>query len=285
MKTVHLAFVAIISTFFTLLMVSSAFFIFDNAQAAPQTPRALLQTENSFQYISVSALAFLPVQPNTTYIRDTQRELLGLVGSDRTISQNRNVFVAPIPLPDRGQLLAMTVFGEDADNQGEVRIRLKRCDHSQGQCITLGETSSTQSYAAGRFETTRLTFLNEPVNNGIYSYLLELELTALFNSGLRVVRVEVSGPATGTVAENIESWELAGTTRSLALPNADLAQAKICTDDLSLLDNPTHYPFVVVDNQVITLGSGECVTVWGRDISVQRKPNTGPSSGTYQFLR
>jgi hypothetical protein len=78
---------------------------------------------------------------------------------------------------------------------------------------------------------------------------------------------------------------LTGDTFSFALPNNGITDARICTDDLSHLNNPTHYPFVVVDNILVTrLTSNACETVRGRDIEIQRDLNTGSSSGTYEFV-
>jgi hypothetical protein len=274
---------AAMSSFFTLTIIASIMLFLSQAMAAPPPETeetALFQTTvDTFQYVSISALAFVPVRQNVTYTKDVQRQILSLTGQ----IANVNIFIAPLTLPDRSDLLGMTVFGEDFDNHGEVRLRLKRCDHGQVRCVNLAETTSTTDYAAGQFETTRISIPNEIVDNRFYSYFLELELTSLANSGLRSVRLEVV--TRSPTSSDEEQWALAGGIRSFLLPNSDLTQARICTDDLSHLNNPTHYPFIVVDEGVIPLSSGTCVTVWGHDIEVRRRANTGPSSGTYQFLR
>jgi hypothetical protein len=268
---------AVLSTLLTLMILSGAFLFFDRAQAA-QT------VVNSLDYGSVSAMAFVPVQQNATFFKDTQRGLLTLTGPSRVFTTDRNVFVAPLDLPDKSQIQALTLFGEDYDPQGEVRVRLKRCDHGQARCLNLAETTSTGSFSGGPFETTRTVIQQQEfVNNGFYTYFLELELTVLSNSGLRSVRLElVTGGAAAPPVE--QTWSLSGSVTSFPIPNFSVAQARICTDDLSTLPNSTHYPFVVVDGNSVPLSSNSCVTVWGRDIEVRRRPNTGPSSGTYQIV-
>lgn len=274
-----------IASLFTLMVIVSVMMFFSQAMAASPVETeeiaSLQAATDTFQYVSVSGLAFVPVRPNTPYVKDVQRQILSLT----SLITNANTFVAPLMLPDRSKLFGLTVFGEDFDNQGEVRLRLKRCDHSQPRCVTLLETTSTNSYAFGQFETGRVSILNEVVDNRFYSFFLELELTALANSGLRSVQLEIVTEGTDSAASSEEQWSLAGDVRSFPLPNVDFAQVRICADDLSHLDNPTHHPFVVVGDKVVTLSSNACVTVWGQDIEVRRKPNTGPSSGTYQFLR
>jgi hypothetical protein len=272
-----------ISIILVFIILAGLLVLFNKVMAAPALAETRLQTSaQELDYVSVSALAFEAVSQNTAYIKDAQRQILSLA------SQNLsgNIFIAPLLLPDRGQLLGLTVFGEDFDNQGEIRLRLKRCDHSQARCVTLAETNSTLGYAAGPFETIRVSLLNEIVDNRLYSYFLELELTALFNSGLRSARLEMMPPGVASPVSNQERWSLAGDARSFSTPNLGLAQVRICADDLSHLDNVTHYPFVVVDrDQTIPLSSNSCITVWGTDIAIQRRANTGPSSGTFQILR
>jgi hypothetical protein len=196
------------------------------------------------------------------------------------------LFVAPLTLPDRSELLGMTVYGEDTDNLGEVRMSLKRCNHGQPFCVILAETTSTAPYTLGLFETSKVSVLNEVVDNQFYSYFLELDLTALGNSGLRSVRLDII-PREGVLPPaEVMPWSLEGSIRSFKLPNTKSTQVKICTDDLSHLNNATHYPYVVVDsNQIYPLVSNMCETIWGQDIEIRRNLNTGPSSGTYQFLR
>jgi hypothetical protein len=280
----------VIFGFFLLAIIAGSMLWLDQALAAPKSkvvlePMAQIATEN-VAYISVSGLAFVPVNQNTLYTKDTGRQLLSLNSQTRNFTTNSNIFVAPLLLPDRSRLTGLTVFGEDFDNQGAVLIRLKRCDHGQARCLTLAETTSTGSYAAGQFETLKVTLSNEVVDNNFYSYLLELELSAIFNSGLRSIRLEIVEPDGSSVSPgNVERWSLSGSVTSFPLPNLDLTQVRICTDDLSYLDNPTHFPTLVVDGETTPLTSNSCLTVWGRDIELRRRLNTGPSSGTFQFLR
>lgn len=252
------------------------------AAAMPVSEEALssqLQA-NLAQFVSVSATAFQPAQPNIPYFKDLQRQLLGLT----TPAQNA-LFVAPLALQDRSELVGLTVFGEDFDNQGEVRLRLKRCDHGQARCVSLAETTSTAGYNFGQFETARISFSTNTIDNNVYAYFLELELTALAGSGLRAVRLEIIPSQGGSPSPDTQSWSLSGNTLNFTIPNTGYAQVRVCAGDLSHLDNTTHYPFVVVDNNLVPLSSNSCVTIWGYDIGVSRRPNTGPSSGTYQILR
>ena len=192
--------------------------------------------------------------------------------------------MAPLTVPDRTRLLGVTLFGEDFDTQGEVRLRLKRCDHSQARCVILVETTSTTTFAAGQFQTPSVAIPNETVDNRFFAYFWEIELTALLNSGARSVRLEVSG-SDAAAAVTQGQWALTGDVYRVTLPNSSVIDARICTNDLSHLNNPTHFPFIVVDNLPAgRLGSNECETVRGRTIEIQRDLNTGPSSGTYEFV-
>lgn len=267
-----------------LAIIAASMLWLDQTVAAPDgevSPFAETQVA-SLNFISVSSMAFGPINKNILFNKDPRRQILALSSQART----GNLFVAPLTLPDRSRLTGLTAFGEDFDNQGEIRVRLTRCDHGQARCVTLAETSSTDSFAVGQFETVKLTIPGETVDNNFYSYFLELELTAIFNSGLRSVRLETVGTGgTGMPPGNVERWSLSGSATSFPLPNLDWTEVRVCTDDLSHLNNPTHYPTLIVDGQAAQLASNTCVTTWGRDIEVQRRLNSGPSSGTYQFLR
>jgi hypothetical protein len=261
---------------------------FGRAAAAPPVEReadpVYQAPADRIQFFSISALVFQPAVSTAVYNKDLQRQILSLTGQNRNFFDASNIFVAPLLVPDRTKLLGATLFGEDFDNQGEVRLRLKRCDHSQARCVILAETTSTTTLAAGQFQTPSVAIPNETVDNRFFTYFWELELTALFNSGARSVRLEASVPdATASIAQG--QWSLTGDTFSFALPNNGITDARICTDDLSHLNNPTHYPFVVVDSILVTrLTSNVCETVRGRDIEIQRDLNTGSSSGTYEFV-
>jgi hypothetical protein len=257
--------------------------------AAP--PAQIAVTPTSFvstpapAYLSISGLSFLPVDQNTLYSKDAQRQLLTPAGQPLGMQHDSHLFIAPLALSDGVMLTGMTVFGEDFDNQGEIQVRLKRCDHSQARCLTLAETTSTNPYAAGQFETLKAAIANEIIDNYFYTYFLEAALTTATNSGLRSVRLEMAGGNAPAPPGDVEQWNLTGTVTNFLLPNQGPAKARICTDDLSHLDNPTHYPQLVVDGQAIPLSSNHCVTVWGYDINIRRELNAGPSSGTYQFQR
>jgi len=99
--------------------------------------------------------------------------------------------------------------------------------------------------------------------------------------------LEVSTPNGVTTTTEKAQWSLDGINTRFPLSNSNFTTVKICAGDLSHLPNFTHYPFVVVDGVVAVdqLPSNACVTVEGRDIEIQRRPSTGSSSGTYEFLR
>lgn len=283
MHKAQIGLVAIISTILTLLIIGGSLLIFGQVSAAPGEP-VLAQTNASPGYTSVSALAFGPVSQFAVYYKDFNQQLLTLGNQPRNFTGDSNRFIAPFSLANQTVLSGLTVFGQDFDAQGEIRLRLKRCDHNQPRCIILAETASTIEYDDGLFEN--VSRFNELVDHTFYDYFLELELTALGNSGLRSVRLETTNAGTGSPPPaNLQKWSLSGETTSFRLPNQTTTQARICTDDFGHLDNPTHYPILVVDGQVINLASNTCILVWGYSLELRRNYNTGPSSGTYQFLR
>ncbi|MCK6629540.1 MAG: hypothetical protein L6R45_30735 [Anaerolineae bacterium] len=283
MRKSQIGLVAIVSTLLTLLIIGGSLLIFGQVSAAPDET-TLAQTNASLDYISISALAFGPVSQFAVYYKDFNQQLLTLGNQPRNFTGDSNRFIAPLSLANQTVLSGLTVYGQDFDAQGEIRLRLKRCDHNQPRCIILAETASIVEYDDGLFEN--VSRFNELVDHAFYDYFLELELTALGNSGLRSVRLETTSAETGSPPPaNVQKWSLSGETTSFRLPNQTTTQARICTDDFGHLDNPTHYPILVVDGQVINLASNTCIVVWGYSIELRRDYNTGPSSGTYQFLR
>jgi hypothetical protein len=275
-----------LSSLITLILLAGILLIFSRALAAPTHQNATSPT-----YVSVSALAFSPLDHTSPFVKNTARQMLSLDSQFRNLDGGNNIFVAPLTLPDQARLTGMDIFGEDFDNQGAILVRFKRCEHSLGRCQTLTQATSLDPFNIGRFGPAGVVpLLNEIIDNNVYSYLLELELTALGNSGLRSVRLELfEGPVAGSPppapANTGERWELAGNSTSFFIPNNDLNQIRICTDDLSNLPNPTHYPVLIVDGQFTPLTGNSCVTVSGRNIEVRRPISAGPSAGTYQILR
>ena len=137
--------VVTISTVLTLILTFGILSVFDRALAAPlNTQAARPASQDSVEFIAISALAFEPTQPGMPYFKDVQRQILRLTSTDRNFIAGNNIFVAPLTLQNGSQILAMSLFGEDFDTQGEIRLRLKRCDHSQARCQILAETSSTK---------------------------------------------------------------------------------------------------------------------------------------------
>ena len=274
---------ATISSVVTLMLFVLSLVVFSwTVTAAPVNQN----DPNILTYQSVSGLAFMPLNYNATYTKDITRQLLSVMGQVRPGGGNK-IFIAPLNLVDKSLLVGMTVFGQDVDNQGEIRLRLKRCANGQARCTVLAETSSTHVYALGQFETARLTSINERVDNYLYSYILEAEITAIFDSGLRAVRLELvpADKVTVTTTSPIQPWLLDGTNLVFTIPMTKFAQVRVCADAFSQLDNPTHYPMLVVDGQIIPLESKACVVVWGGKLELRRNLNTGTSRGTYEFLR
>ena len=275
-----------LSTLLTLTVIAGGLLWFGWAAAAPArqltpTPLPIMVTP-TVSYLSVSGLAFEPVDPSIRYQKDTHRQMLTLSASP---GGNSDLFIAPLLLPDASTLAGLTMFGEDFDNQGAVLVRLNRCDHSQARCVSLAETTSTVPYAAGQFETLKAAIANEVVNNYFYSYILELELTAQAGSGLRAVRLELAENSNPVPVGNTQRWELTGDVTNFLIPTQGLAKVRVCAGDLSHLNNPTHYPSLIVDGVVIPMASNSCATVSGYTIQIRRELNTGPSSGTYTYLR
>lgn len=268
----------------TVLML---FFFSQVLAAAPPIAAKWQGNVNSFQRLSVSALAFMPVTPNAIYAKDLNQQLLTLAGQTRNFTADNNRFIAPLTLPDHTRLTGLTFFGQDFDNAGEVWLRVKRCSHQQTGCTLLAEATSDYNYNVGAFE--KVALLSESVDNNLYTYLLELELTALNNSGLRSVRLEMVNDGAVTIEPPVSTaikWSLADVTTSFPITSGNLQRVvRICTDNLSHLPNSTHFPILVVDNQAKTLASQQCVDATGYNIELRRQLNTGPSSGTYQFLR
>lgn len=253
------------------------------APAAGLAAAAQAQDIPSVSYTSVSALTFNPVNEDTLYSKDLGRQILSLAGP---VQAGGNIFLAPLALPDRAGLAGLAIYGEDFDSQGAVTVRLKRCDLNQARCLNLAEASSTAGYAAGPFEMSKVTSLNEAVDNSRYNYLLELELTTQPGSGLRSARLQVGqGTVPAPPAGEVQPWSLSGDVRSFVVPNTGFNQVRVCTGDFAQLPNQTHFPSLVVDNQASQLTPNTCVTVWGSTIEIRRPLNTGPSAGTYQILR
>jgi hypothetical protein len=275
-----------LSTVFTLTIIAAAMLVSTQVIAAPSlqgtaTPTPT-PTESPQTYLSVSAMAFMPIDPATRYQKDVLRQLLTL---DNSSTSANNIFVAPLALADKRVLTGMTVFGEDFDNQGAVQMRLKRCDHSQARCATLAQMTSSTTYASGQFETPKAVIANEVVNNYFYSYFLELTLSEQSKGGLRSVRLEMTGGESLPPVGEAKEWTLTGNVTNFLIPTQGITQVRVCTDDLSHLPNATHYPNLVVDNNSYPLSSNDCRTVWGSSMRITRDLNTGPSTGTYQILR
>ncbi len=275
-----------LSTAMTFTLLISLLLLFTQVKAAatphPQVTITSQTISSTMQYVSISGLTFNPGDPTVAYTKDVQTQLLKLGGPANPTS---NLFVAPVTLPDRSQLMGVTMFGEDYDPTGEIRLKLKRCNHGQPFCVIIAETSSTRSYTSGQFETSRVNVINEVVDNRFYTYFLALNITALNRSGLRSVRLEYLTNSTSPAVSSQKPWSLTGNIRIFTVPTSGFNQVKICPNNLSHLNNSTHYPYVVADGQITSLSSNSCVTVWGQSLTIEKSRNTGSSSGTYQILQ
>jgi len=242
MNKPQLLLTSILSTIFTLVITAGSMLIFSRTMAAPliqmTPPPPPPVVTSTVTYLSVTSLAFAPVNADSRYQKDPRRQLLTLTGQPAGAPADSRLFIAPLVLPDDSMLTGLTIFGEDFDNQGAVQVRLKRCDHSQARCLSLAETT----YAAGQFETPPAAIPNEIVNNYFYSYFLELELTAMPGSGLRSARLELVANPTPPTPVEAQRWALTGAVTNFLLPNQGLTLARVCADDLSYLETPPTTP-------------------------------------------
>jgi hypothetical protein len=212
-----------VSILTTVAILVGSLLFFSGAMAAPATeksPAPISQpSAGGASFVSVSSVGFLPVAPeNSAYTRDPAGQLLALTGSNA----NNNLFVAPLSLPDNSSVVRMTVFGQYFDSNGGIQIYLKRCPHNgQTACRRLASAGvNTGSPAQARFETHTTVVPNVIVDNQRFTYMLELELTALENSGLRSVRLELAS------SEEMEPAALPpGSQAAVVAASTDLAQS------------------------------------------------------------
>ncbi len=280
MDTRRALFLLALSALVILMVIAGRPGFFASALAAP--PK--FQTGVN-RVTSLSALAFAPVSRHAIYAKDTAQQLLTLDGHTGNFGGDETLFVLGLTLPDESRLTGLTAFGQDFDPLGEVRLRLKRCNLDQPACLVLAEVTSDLNYNAGAF--AKGSNLSEYVQNNQFTYFLELQMTALANSGLRSVKLDMeeAGAVTLPSAE-VQRWEMSGTVTVFPVVTGSTRRvARICTDDLSQLPNPTHYPSLVVDGLAQLLAPNTCVDATGYNIELRRQLNTGPSSGTYQILR
>jgi hypothetical protein len=273
----------IIALLILLVFGGGPLLFFRSAWAAPEnTPGRFIQTGLS-RFISLSAVAFAPVSRHAIYAKDPNQQLLTLAGHTGNFIGSDNLFVLGLTLPDQAQLTGFTAYGQDFDSQGQVGLRLKRCEHGQPICQVVAQLTSDILYNAGPY--TKVSDLRgEYVDNYRFTYFLELEITALDNSGLQSVRLDLV--ETGAMPHGEEQqWEMAGTITNFLVASGNTRRTvRVCTFDLG--PNSTHYPVLVVDGVSRLLASNQCVEdVTGYNIELRRQLNTGPSSGTYQFLR
>ncbi len=282
MNKLQLIYTTLITSCLTTLVIGATWLTVSWATTA----NAAQPVSDNLTYVSVPAVAFQPLDRQTTFDLDLTTQMLT---ANRTTSLTRTArFVAPLSLPNRSRLLYATLYGQDVTLLGSLQMRLKRCQLAQGQCVTLLEAESSDASVAGAVEIDSPNITKEIVDNALYSYWIEVDLATTTAIGLRAVRLTLAAnqPA-DAVASDIGQWELTGTARVFRLPNPDgnFLQARICTNDLSYLDNPTHYPSLVIDDvEVVPLFSNQCVIVEGSNIELRRSLNAGQSSGTYQFI-
>ncbi len=179
---------AMLSCIFTLVILGGSLLIFSRAVAAPSAQSvdtAAQQGSDQKSYISVSALAFMPTQQaSERYNRIFAQQLLTFTGEDHNFNENNNLLWAPLSLPDHSNITEMKIFGLDNDDQGKIQIYLVSCDHSgQTGCQRLAWAGSGDTWKGGAFETPRFD-TNKRIDNSLYTYLLELRLTALGNKDI-----------------------------------------------------------------------------------------------------
>lgn len=282
MKRQQVVLITAISSVVTLLMVIAMLSTFSGAVAAleptAQSPQA------GINYLSIPATAFRPTDSDTTYGFNRQM----LTAQSNTDKFNRlQTFVAPIILADGTIIAEMTIFGQDFSEENDVRVRLLQCEHRQNRCDMLADVNSSGISTAGQFEFPTAKIANSVIDNYRYSYLLEVDLMPSPQIGLKAVRLALipNQPLEPDLA-GINNWQLADGIHTFRLPNTSRVQARICTNDLSHLDNPTHYPTLIIDDtEIVPLSSRQCVIVRGFKFELRRGLNVGDSSGTFEFLR
>lgn len=266
--------------------------------AAPLAEAALTSTQqitgSNRSYQSVSLFEFVPFKPNNTLYTINANPLLLTLGakSDYNFASANNIFEAPLSLPDNVMLTGLTVFGVDNDNQGEVKVTFFRCNHtynSQTACQEISLSSNT-SNSLGQFQTqTPLGFIPFPIRNQDNFYFLQLEITALNNSGLRSVRLQFadnsgSGSTPATLPEHpIVPWNLgANELVEIPSPTGDPITVRVCVD---ALDAPSWArPNVRLGDAFsdpIPLNFGDCRDFTSTYIQIRGNSTT---SGSYQRL-
>jgi hypothetical protein len=276
--------IAVLSSLLTVAIGVGSLLIFSQAVAAPEASSAAQTSGRA--YVSVSALAFEPMFPQTppAYTKSFP-QFLSLNTTDRGPESQGNWFAAPLNLPHNSTLAGMTVFGQDNDPAGRMTVFLWNCDHSgTNGCQTIASYDTMLNSVNTAVDSGRLT-INHRVNNEAYTYVLGLNLWAVNNSGLRSVRLELTnlstelpGGAPPTQAE--VSWTVPAYGQTQLLNLSQAAEVRICTDVLGRNSLPT---LAVDDSNQYQLQSDTCVVYTGQRFKLIGDIN--PASGTYQILR
>lgn len=282
MKRHQVVLITAVSSIVTLIMVVAMLSTFSWAVAALEPTAQTSQA--GIDYLSIPATAFKPTDSETAY--GVNRQMLTVESNTNNFSSVQT-FVAPVILADGTIIAEMTIFGQDFSEDSDISVRLLQCEHRQNRCDRLAEVSSSDISTAGQFELSTVKTTNSAIDNYDYSYLLEVTLMPSPQIGLKAVRLALipNQPIPPDVA-GVNNWQLAEGVRAFRLPNTTIVQARICTNDLSHLDNPTHYPTLIIDDtEIVPLSSLQCVIVRGLKFELRRGLNVGDSSGTFEFLR
>jgi len=282
-----------------LLIIINANSFQGEVAAAPLSKAASVSTQqitgNNRSYRSVSLFEFVPLNTqDSLHTIDSSSILLTLgAKSDHNFTNANNIFEAPLNLPDNVMLTGFTIFGVDNDNQGEVKVTLGRCNHNlQIPCQEISLSSDVPN-SLGPFQTqTPLGFIPIPIRNQDNFYFLELEITALNNSGLRSVRLQFAdnGESISTssnLPENpVVPWNLnANELVEITSPTSNPITVRVCVDakDASFIDRPEVRTGDASSNPVI-LNFGDCRDFTGRYIQIRGNGRT-TTSGYYQRLQ
>ncbi|MCB0163902.1 MAG: hypothetical protein KDI79_06745 [Anaerolineae bacterium] len=288
---------AVLSSVFTVLLITGTLFLFSGALAAPAAEGAAVKLAQSSpdqkSYVSISSMAFQPFSPRTLpYRRGFDEQILALDSTTREGDGQNNWFIAPLFLPDNTILTSITFFGRDADPNGWLEIALWRCTHGgEVSCVNVPLSSyrTDEVFAAGSFDSGKIP-LNEVVNNQIYSYTLAARIMALNGSGLRSVLVETSSSGSGIITPvpatplpGRASWTLdnRNVTTQLATGLPTSAVVQICSNSNSSANVEVQY-----GSNVSTLTPGNCARFSGySSYSVKNVGVYGSyAAGTFEVL-
>lgn len=173
---------------FLILLIFSALVLYSGAMAAPAAETDWVARQpaaaNTSKYVSVSSLAFLPLNNSTAYNRLANTYVLS------NQAPGPNIFAASVNLPDNSLITQLNVFSSNDNSQpanaGAVQVWLKRCPHNgSSECNTVASAALELNAVPGG-----ILYGDTRVDNENYAYILELQLSGV-NTSLRSVRVDL----------------------------------------------------------------------------------------------